>query len=76
MSCPEPLDCDYEWYDARYEKGDTVTVWSIIPHPINSAASPIMGHDSEEVELINSAVDIFSQASAAIVLCILSLNLF
>ena len=74
--CPDPLNCDHEWYDARYEKGETVTVWAIIPYPVDGGASPIVSYDNQRVELINSAVDIFSQASAAIALCILSLNLF
>jgi len=71
LACPEEIYCDYEWYDARYEKGDTVYVWVVAKaedaYPLTRRAG---------VTLENGAVDMFTQASAAIALCILSLNLF
>ena len=69
MACPEEIYCEHEWYDARYEKGDTVYVWVVAKagdaYPLSNMAEVTLG-----------AVDMFTQASAAIALCILSLNLF
>jgi len=72
MSCPDDLGCDTtDWYDARYEKGDTVTMWVITPI---SGGFGWLGETT--AELTEGAVDILTQASAAIALCLLSLNLF
>jgi len=73
MSCPEDADCDYTWYDARYEVGDTVSVWVVSTGAPGEAVSRPYGQTEVTLE---GAVDIFTQATATIALCILSLNLF
>ena len=72
FSCPHD-DCDYTWYDARYEVDQTVTVWVVSTGAPGEAVSRLYGKTEVTLE---GAVDIFTQATATIALCILSLNLF
>ena len=67
--------CEHEWYDVRYEEGDTVGVYAMSPVQAEGMyGSHLVNY--VQVELTNSAMDIFTQASATVALCILSLNLF
>jgi len=63
------------WFDTRYEQMDEVSVYVLAPSRASEYSGSIVVA-TETVILENGAVDIFSQASAAIALCILSLNLF
>jgi len=71
MSCPDDACSGWTWYDARYEKDDTVSVWVV-----SKLFSAYLLLEQADATLTNGAADMFTQASAAIALCILSLNLF
>ena len=72
MSWTNHAGDEFTNFDTRYEKMDEVSVFVVAPQP--SDGYTIVATETAILE--NGAVDIFSQASAAIALCILSLNLF
>ena len=51
-SCPDFYNCNYTWYDDRFEVGDTVTVWMIAPSD-GGLMGPLMfsGSGTEKLEL-------------------------